>query len=129
MNGKFSISYDEETYQDQFDTREEACKEAAASCEVGTEFWVGECVTPTQPEQCFDVIDWLKRVSCCDEYSMECAEDWDESTKEQREELEGQVREVMAKWLDRHDLRPKFWCITDAMKYVSTESGYEESKP
>lgn len=37
------------------------------------------------------------------------ADGWYRSTTAQREELEREVRAVMAAWLDRHDLRPKFW--------------------
>jgi hypothetical protein len=74
---------------------------------------VGVNVQPTQPEMLWFADDWLEHVSVQDEFGGEWAEDWDGSTEEQREELEKEVRDVMAKWLDRHDLRPTFFSVDE----------------
>ena len=71
-------------------------------------FWVGKCVPPPRPEDMWCAEDWLEHVSVQDSYSGEWAEDWDGSTRVQRNELEQEVRSVLAAWLDRHNLRPKF---------------------
>ncbi len=113
----FAISSNEERYEGSYETIEEAIEEAANGYAYET-FWVGKCVPPTQPEQWWDAADWLEHVSCQDSYSGEYAEDWDDSTTEQREELEKEVRAVMASWLDRHKLRPRFFLVEDAVKYV-----------
>ena len=111
----FSISTNEELYSGQFETEQEAIKEAVGS---GYEvFWIGECVPPIQPEECWDAGDWLEVVSGNEDYCGEWAEDWDDSTKEQREELEQEVKKVMGAWLDRHKLRPRFFNIGNDHKY------------
>lgn len=113
----FAISSDEERYEGSYETIEEAIEEAANGYAHET-FWVGKCVPPTQPEQWWDAADWLEHVSCQDSYGGEYAEDWDDSTTEQREELEKEVRAAMASWLDRHKLRPRFFLVEDAVRYV-----------
>lgn len=113
----FSISFDEEYYSGEFETIEHALQEGYSRGDV---FWVGELVPPTQPEDWWDAADWLEHVSCQDEYCCEWSEDWEGSTKEQREELESLVRKVMSDWLDRHDLRPKFFNVENAVKYVKS---------
>lgn len=108
---KFSVSTDEESYSGTFDSREAACDDAATLVGVGGSFWVGENVSPPLAEEMWKAEDWLEQVSCQDEYSHDCAADWDSSTKEQRTELEKEVRAVMAAWLGRHNLRPTFFLI------------------
>lgn len=90
-------------------SREEAIAELG-----GHGGWIGQDRPPTQPEAFWRANDWLDHVSCQDDYSLECAEGWDCSTKEQRRELEEQVRSVMAAWLDRHGLRPRFFLVESA---------------
>lgn len=118
---KYSYSYDEESFQGRFDSPEEAAREAFEQDEDREMCWVGEIADPSQPESFFNARDWLDHVSEQDDYSMECAEDWDTSNKEQRQELEKRVREVLAEWLDRHKLRPKFWLIKNAKKHTRTQ--------
>lgn len=113
----FAISSDEERYEGQYDTIEDAIDEAANGYAMES-FWVGECVDPTQPEELFDAQDWLQSVSESDDYQGEWAEDWDQSTLLQRQELETKVRAVMAEWLERHKLRPTFFQISKPVKYV-----------
>lgn len=112
----FSISTDEEQYYGSYETAEKAIEEAANGYAY-TNFWIGECVSPTQPEDMWDSEDWLEHVSCQDAYSGDYAEGWDNSTKEQRAELEQEVKTVMAAWLDRHKLRPSFFVIENPVEY------------
>lgn len=109
---KYSYSHDDEHFHGEYDTPEEAF---AMSNEDSA--YVGENVAPTQPEDFWRAYDWLEHVSCQDEYSMDAAEGWDDSTKEQLSELETEVRKVMAAWLDRHGLRPKFWIVENVKRY------------
>lgn len=116
---KYSLSWDGETYYGEYETKQEAEQAGFDDDEYFKErgwFWVGECVPPAQPEDLWNAEDWLEHVSCQDEYCAEWAEDWDQSTREQREELEREVRGVMAAWLDRHGLRPRFWNIENPYK-------------
>lgn len=124
----FAISTDEERYEGSYATIEEAIEEAANGYAYEA-FWVGRCVPPTQPEELWDAADWLEYVSCQDSYGGEFAEDWDDSTDEQREELEKEVRAVMASWLDRHKLRPCFFVVKDAVKYVVVDGKPVKASP
>ena len=117
MNDRFSYSHDEENYHGEFATREEALAEGRASGRVDATVWTGRSVPPTQPEEWWEAEDWLELVSCQDSYSLDCADGWDESTKEQRRELESLVRPIMAAWLDRHGLRPRFWLVEDVIEH------------
>lgn len=114
---EFTISADEEHYHGCFESIEDAIEEASQGCAYET-FWVGECEQPRQPELYWNADDWLELVGCQDEYQGEYAEDWDDSTAEDHEELEEEVRKVMAEWLDRKKLRPKFFIVRDATKYI-----------
>lgn len=121
---EYSYSTDGEHYHGTFASIEDALDEAFASSDDPNErIFVGECVAPTQPETYWDAADWLEHVSCQDEYSCDWSEDWGESTNEQRIELETEVRQVMAAWLDRHGLRPRFWSINNDKQY--TRDDYE----
>lgn len=116
MDVAFSYSRDESRFHGSFDTREEAVAEALDGYEEG---WVGENEPPPQPEYLWDAEDWLEHVSCQDEYGSDAAEGWDDSTKEQRAELEIEVRKVMAAWLDKYDLRPKFWTVVNTERVTA----------
>jgi len=113
----FAFSINEENYYGYNDTLQSAIDEAVK--EYGYDsFWVGECVCPVQPEELFEVRQWLESVSESEDYEGEWAENWNESTLAQREELETKVRAVMAEWLDRHKLRPGFFKIESPVKYI-----------
>lgn len=113
---KYAYSYNEENYQGDCDSREAAAAEAFAEDPEATVIWVGEVVPPPQPEGYWDAEDWIEHVAIQDEYATHWGEDWDGSTKEQRQELETEVRAVLAAWLDRHDMRPTFFNIDNPKK-------------
>ena len=130
MSTKYSYSTDEENYHGEYDSVEAACDGATEEIEadenvVGRHFWVGEQVEPPAPESYWEADLWLEHVACQDEYSGDWADGWDgNSTNEQRAELEAEVRAVMANWLDKYDLRPKFWNIVNPRKfYVAGKVG------
>lgn len=109
--GHWAISLNGENYGSvDFPTKEEAIAEGRALY-PGETFYVGQIEAPTPPEDLWRAEDWLEHVSVQDAYCGEHAEDWDDSTEGQRKELEEEVSKVMAAWLDRHDLRPKFWNV------------------
>lgn len=115
---KYCWSTDGEIYHGEFETPEEALGEASDTNPGRKSFYVGETCPPTQPELLWRAYDWLGYVSCHDEYSGEWAEDWDQSTPEQRDELEAEVRPILAAWLDRHGLRPKFFTVSNEVRYT-----------
>lgn len=124
----YSWSVDEERYFGDFATVEDALLDAQSEDEDVKVVYVGERRSPTPPEDWWNAEDWLEHVSCQDDYQIDQASDWDESTKEQKEDLESEVRKVMAAWLDRHSLRPQFWLIEKAKKYVVEDGVWVPAK-
>ena len=108
----YAYSTQEDTgYVGGFETREEAVQ-AAREDGLDSVYYLGEERPPIQPENLFDPEDWLEKVSCQEDYSIEAADGWsDPVTKDQLEELQAEVSLVMAAWLDRHKLRPKFFLV------------------
>lgn len=128
MSNKWSISTDEERYDGQYDTIDEAI--AAGKANGHSEFWVGQCVPPTPPELLFtnwSVERWIDSdVWSDEEYSGSWAEDSVKPTPEQIEELAEEIRPLIAAWLDRHNLRPQFWNIDPmSVRQVNVESEEE----
>lgn len=111
---KYSYSFNEELFHGQFDTAEEAVAEAING---ERQFWVGENVPPTAPEDYWYAEDWLEHVACQDDYSGDFAEGFGVASKEELAELEAYVRPILAAWLERHGLRPTHWIIENPVKY------------
>lgn len=103
----------EDNFQGTFDTKQDAIEEALANADEGETIHVGRLCPPIQPEEYWAAEDWLEHVSCQDDYTGDFADDWEESTEWQRQELEREVRAVMAAWLDRHKLRPRHFLVRD----------------
>ena len=114
--GKYATSTNEEVFSGEYATLQEALDEAAVGYAYTT-FWVGVMANPTPPEEFWIAEDWLEHVSIQDEYNTGWSDGWDTSTKEQREELEAEIRPILAKWLDKYDLRPCFFTVTNVVKY------------
>lgn len=122
----WAISLNGETYDaDVFQNEADAIEEGTVGYN-GVPFWIGRVCPPTKPEDLFDVSDWLERVACDDDYAGEWSEDWDMSTKQQRAELESDVRKVIAAWLDRHNLRPTFFNVKDARLIEPNAGGHRQ---
>lgn len=111
--GKWAISFDEENYSGFFDSEEEAIEEG--KFRDSGPFYVGQCVSPPQPETLFRgdaVDDWLNRhVWGHDDYSHDFAAGQVCPTTAQMDELADEIRPLISKWLDRHKLRPTFFII------------------
>jgi hypothetical protein len=121
MAKQYAFSTDEERYTGGFGSLEAACAEAAAVVGVDGRFWAGEAVPPPQPETVWRADRWLEEAGEQDAYCGDWAVDWDRSTKEQRAELEREVRAVMAAWLDRHGLRPRFFNVEHPQEFHVTD--------
>lgn len=125
MASKYSISTDGENFNGKYDTEEEAVSDGVSH--GYTSFHVGALRPPTQPEYFWNACDWLEMVSCQDDYGGEWAEDWDNSTKQEREELEKEVRDVLRRWLDKYSNRPTHFCVDNSVEYV-VENGVARKK-
>lgn len=116
---KFSYSLDGERYHGtKNNTFDECVREALQEVKPRGQIWVGVQRAPTQPEYYWDADDWLEHVSCQDDYAGELAEDWDTSSKQERESLEEEVRPILAAWLDRCGVRPRFWIVENPVVLV-----------
>lgn len=73
--------------------------------------WVGKCEPPVDPENYITADHIIEHIACQDEYNGEWAGDWPGATKEQEDELTDALRSVVAEWIDRHGLHPKFFTI------------------
>lgn len=94
------------------ETREEAIEEGRGMWPDEV-FFIGKAVPPQAPESYWDCEEWLDGVANQEDYEGDWADDWDQSTPEERQELTKEVRAVMAAWLDRHNLRPTFFVVRD----------------
>lgn len=110
MKTQYAYSHNEENYHGFFDSREDAIAEAITDCECGKEVWTGEIETPI-PENHVEARYVLEQVACQDDFSGEWADDWPESNMEQEKELTEALRKTFSEWLDKHDLRPRFYNI------------------
>lgn len=115
----YCYSTDSENFTGRFSNFSEAIAESLAKTKHGDSFWIAESRQPIQPEDLWDAEDWLEHVSVQDDYGGDFGEGWDLSSKQQREELEAEVRSVMKSWLDRHELRPTHYCVDESVKYLN----------
>lgn len=117
---KFAISRWGEHYEGDFDSEEEAAKEAAAVFGDGS-FYVGCKRKPRQPETFINADGMLDRLGEGDEdWSSDWCE-WDYPTREQIAELQTQFEATMASWLDRHNLRPRWFMVDHVVSYTSVD--------
>ena len=124
MDKKWSLSTDQEHYHGTFGSRDEAIAEGRSYYK---RFWVGQCVTPTQPEEIWDASNWLETVWCHEDYQGDWAEGQVSPSKEQLHELSAQVTPVIAAWLDRHNLRPKHFVINyQSVEEITTEGELDD---
>jgi hypothetical protein len=113
----YAISTNEEDYQGKYDTIEEALEEAVNGYAYES-FWLGTCRAPRQPEKFIDADGMLDAIGDGHEdWGGDWAE-WDKGTFAQIDELQKEFEAVMSAWLDRHKLRPHWFCIDEAVKYV-----------
>lgn len=105
-----------ESYQGDFPTAEEAATEG---CELGG----GTCYVGRSrpPEPAENLINWytiLDDIDCQEDYSLDCADCWCNATVDQAAEVEREIGAVVGAWLDRHNLRPRFFVVDDAERWM-----------
>lgn len=114
--GKWGTSSDNELYDGEYDTKEEAMA-AAKEYEQG---FIAQYRDPFTPESCIDADDIIDQCVNQDDYCGEWAEGWPDSSKEQEDELTAAIRKAFAEWLDKHSLRPR-WGIVDLDSIIKLE--------
>ena len=113
----YAVSTDGEMYFGKFETLEEAIE----SAKEHKEFWVGEARKPRQPESFIDIDYLLDGLGDGDDDWCGDWSEWDGPNREQADELEKEFKAVMSAWLDRHNLRPTWFCIDKSVKYVTVD--------
>lgn len=113
---KYSYSTNEENYEGEFDTPEEAAQACFAENPDHHVCWVGEAVRP-QPENFIDGDLLIEHIMEQDEFSGDWAEAWPEATKEQKADLDERLKNMFLEWMDAHDLRPSFWNIENPKQF------------
>jgi len=113
--GKWGYTHDGERYHGHYGTAEEAAEAGALE--------QNECLTVGQyraPEVLgyIDGQDLIEQILNSEDYSLDCADGSFDCTREQEAELTEAIREAFAKWLDRHDLWPKFGLVEETREIV-----------
>ena len=113
---RYAISLDEERFEGDFETVEEAIAEAQHGHGLDT-FWVGRKREPRQPESFIDADNIIDSVGDGDEDWSGDYADWDRPTREQIAELQKMLELATATWLDEYKLRPTWFCCSEIEKY------------
>lgn len=116
VNGKWSVSTDEENYQGVYETKKEAIE--AGFAKHDQRYWVAQIRDPISPEELFcrySVEDWLEqRVYDHGDYSGVYAEGSFELSLDQQKELAAEIRATIGKWIRRKGISPKHFVVNDA---------------
>ena len=124
MVERWAWSEHEDGYWNVCDSREEAIEEGREVLGGGS-FYIGRRSPPAQPEQILDLDmrDVLDRTADDCGHEDWCIEgcEWPLPSRELFHALNADVRNVLAAWLDKHDLRPKWFVIADAERINGTE--------
>lgn len=116
----YAYSLDEEMYHGGYGSPEEAAHECFECDDDAETCHVGRCVTP-DPVDYLDAEILIDNIQCQDDFAGEWAENWPGEAKEQRDELTAEFKKVFAAWLDRHNLRPRFFNVVD-VQTITRES-------
>lgn len=128
MSDRWAYSKNGEVYFGDFaDWREAALEGLQAHAKES--IWVGRCEPPPDPENYIDADFLIEHIGCQDDYNHEWAEDWPNATQDQMDELTDSVRAVIAEWIDRHKLAPKFFTIPDGVQVTEAEAMDPECDP
>lgn len=111
----YSYSFDQEQYFGGFQTPEQASEAAFDEQPLRTAVWVGENYQP-HAEGYVDADLIIEHITCQDEYCIDAADGWPDATKEQYEELTESLRKVVGDWLDKHNLRERFFLVTNVKR-------------
>lgn len=125
MNTKYSYSTDEENYTGEFDTPEDAAREAFAEDSDLDAVWVGENMMPRLENYvCGDrLIDTIVEDNP-EQFGGDWSTTWVSSiygAKKEIAELEGLISEVVKQWAEKHKFQPDFFNIENARKITREE--------
>lgn len=110
--GKWGYTHDGEMYTGVFDTASDAA--AAAGGRPGDSVEVGQYRDPVPFWEAVQVEAWHVIESAYDheDWCGDWASDQIEPSRDQREELERELRETIRQWCERHRLMPSFGVVT-----------------
>ena len=122
LAGKWGYTHNGEFFNGSFDTPEDAAQEGAL--EEGETVTVGRFRAP-EVLAFVDAESVIERILCQDEYSGDWAENAIPYTNEQGDELTAMLQDAVRKWLDKHDLWPKFGIVEEERKITVPVEGGE----
>lgn len=121
MSAKYSYSFTEDNYTGEFDSREDAIKEAKQERPNARYVWTGRNV-PVDPLRYVTADMLIEHIINYDDFCIEQAEDWPARTQEQEDELTAALQGVFRDWMIRHKLTPTFWLVEDVQRHkIETE--------
>lgn len=117
MKNQYAYSTDGEGYTGKYDSHEEALAEAQNDYPDCSTFWIGTIQPPPPPEDFWCAEDWIEHVCVQDEYCHEWAEGWCDASNSQFEELEAEIRPILAAWIKKNGFTPNHYTVTDSKMY------------
>ncbi len=133
MTTKFCFSTDQEGYQGEHDTREEAVMEAIDQEDLaeGSTVWTGE-VRPIEVKRLIPHASYLieQMQDAAGEEVGEAAEGWlDHISKEAQDDLRSRVAEAVSAWLDADPVRRiHFWGVERIQEHTVTFEMLDQPK-
>lgn len=129
LKPEFWISSNEESFSDgPYESREDAIAAAPGELDLeeGQRFWTceAEWETNTFPPDAEWIIDTAR--DNAGDGAPECAEDWLDVTKEQIADLDAMLETTWNAWLDKRNLRPRWFQAKDTQQHVCPEREVEE---
>jgi hypothetical protein len=80
-------------------------------------FWIGRFIDADPPEALWDGETWLDDLLTHQHYNHALGQDWaDNIPTPALEELQIEIRSVIARWIDRHNLQPDFEVVEDCQE-------------
>lgn len=116
---KYAYSFDEERYDGNFDTREEAVEEAR-DIDPDIPVWTGRAVRPKLSHFLRDADWWLEWAS--DRAADECAEYSDGWPPKAPPGADDDLMRVLDEWAERHGLQPQFFLVEDVQEHGKVEA-------
>lgn len=114
----YSYSTDEEHYNGDFSTREEAAQVGLAENEEIDLIFVGENVPPN-PQDKIDAEEMFQHIRDCHEenFSLECADNWRPEDSPHLNELESMLGAALLEWMKKYDQVPRFFTVENITQH------------
>ena len=129
---QWAYSRDGERFTGGYSDWREAAEDAIGEGEFQS-VYVGKCEPPRPPEHyligCHVVEDIIEHIQQQDDYCHEFAEDWPNASQEQIVELGVAIRDMFRVWLDKFDLRPKFFSVPHSVIVTKADLDDPEFDP